>query len=135
MVIVCIYKVAIIKSIFTYKKNEIIDYWYIYYKKRFIMAEIVIDTSEEVNVKRTNGPIIRGYLQRISNNRAIIAWKDDNGEWVGKRVPLSDFVELNSKYMYLLPVVQPNTITFTFSPEQVKAFQQCTDCPSCFKNA
>ena len=111
-----------------------ISYKRIYYKKRFIMAEIVIDTSEEVNVKRTNGPIIRGYLQRISNNKAIIAWKDDNGEWVGKRVPLSDFVELNSKYMYLLPVVQSNTITFTFSPEQVKAFQQCTDCPQCFKN-
>jgi len=99
------------------------------------MAEIVIDTSEEVNVKRTDGRVKKGYLQRISNNKAIIAWKDDNDEWVGKRVPLSDFVELNSKYMYLLPVVQPNTITFTFSPEQVEAFQQCTDCPQCFKNA
>jgi hypothetical protein len=109
---------------------------YIYYKKLFIMAEIeiVIDTSAEVNVKRRSGSIIKGYLQRISEKGAIIAWKDDNGEWVGKRVPLSDFVELNSKYVYLLPVVQPNTVTFTFSPEQVEAFQQCTDCPPCFKN-
>lgn len=106
---------------------------YIYYKKLFIMAEIVIDTSAKVKVKRTNGLIITGYLQRISKKWAIIAWKDDNGEWVGKRVPLSDFVELNSKYVYLLPVVQPNTVTFTFSQEQVEAFQQCADCPQCFK--
>ncbi len=107
---------------------------YIYYIKGFIMAGIVIDTSEKVYVKRTNGPIIKGYLQRIINDGAIIAWKDDNGEWVGKKVPLSDFVELNSKYVYLLPIVQPNTVTVTFSQEQVEAFQQCADCPQCFKN-
>jgi hypothetical protein len=98
------------------------------------MAEIVIDISAEVNVKRTNGPIIKGYLQRIDKNGAMIAWKDDNGEWVGKRVPIPTFVELNSKYVYLLPVVQPNTVTFTFSQEQVEAFQQCADCPQCFQD-
>jgi len=97
------------------------------------MAEIVIDISAEVNVKRTNGPIIKGYLQSISKKGAIIAWKDANDIWVGKRVPIPTFVELNSKYIYLLPVVQPNTVTFTFSQEQVEAFQQCADCPQCFK--
>ena len=95
--------------------------------------EIVIDTSKEVIVRKTDGSIIEGYLQRITENGAMIEWKDANGIWVGKRVPIPTFVEFNSKYVYLLPVVQPNTVTVTFSQAQVEAFQQCADCPQCFK--
>lgn len=96
-----------------------------------------LNTEHPVNVKRTDGRITRGYYQdqiKGGGDCVVIAWKDEQGCDVGKIVNVKEFVELNSKYAYLLPVVQPNTITFTFSPEQVEAFQKCSDCPECFKN-
>lgn len=97
----------------------------------------VLNTEHPVNVKRTDGRVTQGYFQGPVKGRkdlVMVAWKDDQGCDVGKIVDVKEFVELNSKYVYLLPVVQSNMVTYTFSPEQVEAFQQCTDCPSCFQN-
>jgi hypothetical protein len=97
----------------------------------------VLNTNNRVNIKRSNGHITPGYLQGQVKGRkdlVMVAWKDEQGRDVGKFVDVKEFVELNSTYAYLLPVVQPNTVTFTFSQEQVEAFQKCADCPPCFRD-
>jgi hypothetical protein len=84
---------------------------------------------------RSGGYITQGYFQPQIKGKdiVVIAWKDKQGNDVGKIVPVKEFVELNSKYAYLLPVVQSNTVNFTFSQEQVKAFKECPDCPNCIR--
>ena len=93
-----------------------------------------LNTSFPVNVPRTGGHSTLGYYQRVldGNTSVLLAWTDEHGVVTGKVVPLKQFVEFNPEYAYLLPVVQHNTITFTFSPEQIEAFRQCPDCPPCF---
>lgn len=96
-----------------------------------------LNTNYPVNVKRSDGRITQGYFQdqiKGSKDIVVVAWKDEHGCDVGKIVDVKEFVELNSKYAYLLPEPHRDAITFTFSPEQVEAFQQCNDCPPCFKN-
>ena len=108
-----------------------------YIKEGIVTFEMdfVLNTKYPVYVKRSNGRITLGYFQdqiKGSKDSVVVAWTDEKGNDVGKIVPVKEFVELNSKYAYLLP--QPVVIPFTFSPEQVEAFQQCKKCPSCFKN-
>lgn len=95
----------------------------------------VLNTMHPVNIRRSNGPPTHGFFQgRVKGryDRVVVAWTDEQGCDVGKIVLIKEFVELNPQYAYLLP--QPAVIPFTFSQEQVTAFQQCTDCPECFKN-
>jgi hypothetical protein len=94
----------------------------------------VLNTTRPINVKRSDGRITRGFLQGSVKGRkdqVFIAWVDEQGCNVGKVVPINEFVEFNSTYAFLLP--QPEVITITFSPEQIEAFKQCSDCPEFFK--
>lgn len=93
------------------------------------MSVSKLKTSNSVVVRRTNGVLESAYLQgRTQDGDVIIAW-NENGIVVGKVVSLKQFVELNPTYKHLLPV-----ITFELSPEQIKAIQECRDCPNFIKN-
>ena len=93
-----------------------------------------VEPSTKVNIPRTNGSITQGYYRGLYARKptyVVLTW-DENGIDTEKMVPIIKFVELNPQYAYLLP--QSTVIPFTFSQEQIDAFQQCTDCPPCFKN-
>jgi hypothetical protein len=100
------------------------------------------NTKKPCKVKRTSGDEKSGYFQYLVKYKdkvyAIVTWTDANGGKArnegnaGKFVPIKQFVELNPEYEYLIP--KPDAITFTFSPKQLEAFQECHDCPPCFQD-
>jgi hypothetical protein len=88
--------------------------------------------TNPVKVPRSDGTTTQGFLQGRNKSIVYVVW-EDSGRVVGKDVPINQFVELNPEYRHFLPVIGSNVITFEFSPEQIEAFQNCLDCPECFK--
>jgi hypothetical protein len=93
--------------------------------------------SKKVNVPRTGGGNRPGRfagLDQKYSDHVICTW-DDDGTSMRKLVKITEFVELNPEYAYLLPQPQPQPqqIIIEFSRAQIKAFQQCENCPQCLK--
>jgi len=93
------------------------------------------EMSKKVKVPRTCGGNRSGRFAGLDpkySDHVICTW-DDNGTSMRKLVKITEFVELNPEYAYLLPQPQTQQIIIEFSPEQIEAFQQCADCPRCLK--